>query len=203
MHALNRKIVLLLFLVFSTSSSLLAQGNRLVCVAMDTALQEPIFQANIELYQNNQWVAEQESNFDGFAVFENLQPGIYTATIDNQLNYYPSFLELDFRGNSDTIVIPVGQPKPSPPELEIDWQGHALLSDSLGNVWCVDLSINQVDSLGRKQGFWRYYFNDYADTTSGFSIGQTTSEGNYSDGRKTGTWTYFNPDETIEKTIEY
>lgn len=203
MHALNRKIVFLLLLISASSLSSVAQGNRLVCVAMDTTLQETLLQANIELYQNNQWVAAQESDFDGIAVFENLQPGLYTATIGNQLNYYPSFFEVDFRGNSDTIVIPVGKPKPTPPELEIDWKGHALLSDSLGNVWCVDLSINQVDSLGRKQGLWRYYFNDYSDTTSEFSIGQTTSEGNYSDDRKTGTWTYFNPDGTIERVEEY
>ncbi|NVK04037.1 MAG: hypothetical protein HWD92_04415 [Flavobacteriia bacterium] len=203
MRALNRKIVLLFFLVFAISSSLLAQGNRLVCVAMDTLLQESIFQAKIELYQNEQLIAEQESDFDGMVVFENLQPGLYTGTIDNQLNYYRGSIQLDFKGDSDTIIIPMGQPKPAPPHLEIDWQGHALFSDSLGNVWCIDLSINQVDSLDRKQGFWRYYFNDYTDTTSGFSIGQTTSEGNYSDGRKTGTWTYFNPDGTIEKTIEY
>jgi len=142
------------------------------------------------------------TSFEGEFQFEELKAGAYQ-------------LDLDFIGFKSLKVFDLIIPDSVSeryfvlqeltfPEVVVDYSlGSALIEDSLGNTWCVNLSKNQSDSLGRKQGVWVDYFMDYSDQESGFSIGQKLAEGTYLDDKKHGIWTFFNSEGEIDRVEEY
>lgn len=62
-------------------------------------------------------------------------------------------------------------------------------------------TVNQVDELGRKQGWWQ--MNAPGAGQQEEVLGPVIEEGSYADGRRSGVWTRYWPNGTLKSRINY
>lgn len=195
------KLTLSLFISLISPLFSLAQNTHLSGMVVDKETEDLIPGVTIVLLQGDTAITATETNLDGHFEIDKIERGNYHLVarcigyldcVTPKLALSPPLVQINIKMLPDPTDIP---------PIEVKW-GHATFIDSLGNTYCVDLSKNQIDSAGLKQGLWTERFMNYADTLSGYRIGQKISEGEYVNDLKHGEWTYYLPNGAAAR-VEY
>ncbi len=191
-----------LFALLLISQVTLAQPYKLSGTIRDSLSGDSLPFANV-LIQNGEFQKGVHTDFNGLFNMDSLNPGAYSLQVQ-YVGFHSKKLSLSLSADSNLLInLKADNSLIADPPI-IDFKtGFMLISDSLGNTYCVDATKNKVDSLGRKHGPWVNYFLDYSETNSVYKIGQKMAEGNYYRGHKDGPWHYYDPLNQVWKTEYY